>query len=46
MLEHIFGMKDFSKITKKLSKSINKQQYTFILGFVIGYSNQSYICIE
>jgi hypothetical protein len=32
---HIFGMKDFPKITKKLFKSIIKQRWTFILGFVI-----------
>jgi hypothetical protein len=35
LLGHIIGVKDFSKITKKLSKSINKQRWTFILGLVI-----------
>jgi hypothetical protein len=35
LLGHIFGIKDFFKITKKLSKSINVQRWTFILGFVI-----------
>jgi hypothetical protein len=34
-LKHIFGMKDFSKITKELSKYINKQRWIFILGFII-----------
>jgi hypothetical protein len=34
LLGRIFGVKDFPKITKKLSKSIIKQRWTFILGFV------------
>jgi hypothetical protein len=47
LLERIFDMKDFQKITKKLSRSIIKQRWIFILGFVIYvFSNQSYICIE
>jgi hypothetical protein len=35
LLERIFVVKGFPKITKKLSQSIIEQRWTFILDFVI-----------